>query len=432
MSSATFRPAVVASAMALLASSSSAQTCEQLAEAIKAHADRSQGIVRALEQKPDVNCRLASGLTPLMVAARGRATEIVKTLLDHGADVNASTGDGDTALLYAAYEGNAAVVDLLVKAGADPRARTRQNVTPPLLAARANDRASVDLLLTRGADPNITHTRNDATTFAERRAIVETPLTWAASHGNTGMIRALLDAKARVLVWTSDGTTPSQAARRKGHHEAHRLLDAAEKSEYAPVPTVVAGESIALQRIRHLTLNPGEISPGLAIDNALTKRMTGDVEAMTRRWRVIPREESFAWTMTRLATAMEWALHTKDADLIRAVADDLSTKRRDCDSRPEGRFGAVKISVRTVSSDASERQGFRVRYLEQFFFDLLKKKPDLESQWREFGMVSAIKGEPLAAGDYVLVAWGDGKAVSDPKRISIGRELPTLFDLVVR
>ena len=344
-----------------------AQACEQLAEAVRRNASSPGTLARQLEERPDVNCRLPSGETPLLVAAR--------------------TGD----------------------------------------------MAGIELLLARGADPNSGRNARQST-VARRIVNVETPLILAAARGNQAMVRALLDAGARAsLTWTGDGLSPSQLARQRGHQQAFKILNAAEQAELGPSASGYVEEDIALRRIQYLARNPADLAAGRPLSSATLRRLAQDAAWMDRTWTqgLTPRDQSFALTLTHAARALEWALYTGDNNLLRAVADDMATKRRDCDASGEGRFGTVRISVRTLAN-AAERQGLQVRYLERIFFDLLEKKPELQKQWREFARVSAIRDEPLIAGDYVLVAWADGKSVSDPKAISVGRDRPTQFDIVVR
>jgi hypothetical protein len=201
-------------------------------------------------------------------------------------------------------------------------------------------------------------------------------------------------------------------------------------------------ERAALETIRRLALDrPPPDAPGgkgggrgasqLAIDE-LRARIAADADGMLKGWqRQAGPREIFAWSLTKLAKVLEWALREGDVGVVRAVADDLAVKRLDCDARPERRFGQVRISIRTLSNNV-ERQGLLVRYIEGFFFQLLQKRPELASQWREFPRVSAIVDEPLPAGDYMIVAWTDGKPVSDPKPISVGLKFSTRFDIVVR
>lgn len=359
--------ASAAMAVAMLQVPVVAQTCERLVDAVRLNASSPGTLARQLEQGPDVNCRLASGETPL------------------------------------------------------------------LLAARAGDPAGVEMLLARGADPN--SGRNARRSTVARRIVnVETPLILAADRGNEAMVRALLKAGARAsLIWTWEGQSPSQLARQRGHQETFKILKAAEEAESGLIASGYVDEDIALRRIQYLARNPRDVSTGRALSNTLLGRIAQDAASMDKNWSptFTARDQSFALTLTQLARGLEWALYTGDSNLLRVVAEDLATKRRDCDASREGRFGTVRISVRTLAN-ASERQGLQVRYLERIFFDLLEKKPELQKQWREFASVSAIRDEPLIAGDYVVVAWADGKPVSDPKAISVGRDRPTQFDIVIR
>jgi hypothetical protein len=343
------------------------QTCEQIAAAVRRNAASPGTLARQLEQASDVNCRLASGETPL------------------------------------------------------------------LLAARAGDQAALELLLARGADPDTGRNARQST-VARRIVTVETPLIFAAARGDEAMVRALLKAGARPsLTWTGDGAAPSRLARERGHQETFEILKAAEQADYGPSAREYVEEDIALRRLQYLASNPRDVSTGPAPSSSVLRRIAQDAGWMDRNWTgtFTPRDQSYALTVTHLARALEWALYTADSDLLRRVAEDVSTKRRDCETGGEGRFGSVRISVRTLAN-ASERQGLQVRYLERIFFDLLEKKPELQKQWREFASVSAIKDEPIIAGDYVLVAWAGGKAVSEPKAISVGRDRPTRFDIVIR
>jgi hypothetical protein len=303
---------------------------------------------------------------------------------------------------------------------------------PPLLtAAAANDTQAVDLLLARGANPN-EQSGPGAGPFITGQTQVRTALMHAAMHGNEAMVRRLLAAGARALARSEEGFTASEYAFHWGHARTRAILREAEEAEYSPVARHLLAEEVALRTIEHLAVDaPPQVvttfSPGLLA------QIQDDAAAMMSDWGapVAARDDELAWSLTRLATAFEWALHTVDVELARGVAEDLAAKRKDCDARPERRFGTVKISVRTLDG-GSERMGVQVRYVEGFYFALLPRRPDLASLWREFPRVSAILDEPLPAGDYVMVAWAGGRAISEPKPISVGRNRSTRFDLVLR
>jgi hypothetical protein len=265
----------------------------------------------------------------------------------------------------------------------------------------------------------------------------------AARHGNDAMIRQLLDAGARALTRSERGETAGDIAVSQKHEGARALLLRAEEGEYSPLAEHLMDERIALETLRRLALtaqrrraeelqgDQGVARTGRGQASALLARIAASASGMLTGWRrqTEPRAV-FAWSLTRSAKALEWAIHVRDLDLVRAVAEDLETKRRDCDARPERRFGAVKISIRTLA-DNVERQGLQVRFMEGFFFNLLPRRPDLASQWREFPRVSAIVDEPLPAGEYAIVAWAGGKPIGEPKSISVGINKSTRFDIVV-
>jgi len=146
-----------------------------------------------------------------------------------------------------------------------------------------------------------------------------------------------------------------------------------------------------------------------------------------------PRRPVDYWALTRILKTLEWAIQHDDGAAVKTLASDMRAKADDCRVRPSGRFGDVMVAIRTVLTDGKEQHGLQVRYIERFYFDLLKKVPGLASRWQEFPTVSAIAGAPLTAGDWMIVARSaDGREVSDAKAISVGGKRPAKFDLLVR
>ncbi len=143
-----------------------------------------------------------------------------------------------------------------------------------------------------------------------------------------------------------------------------------------------------------------------------------------------PRQPAEDWALTKILHTLEWAIQNGDAATLKALALDMTAKADDCRSRPEGKFGDVMVTIRTVLPDGREQKGLQVRYIERFYFDLLKKVPTLASRWQEFATVSAIDGAPLTAGDWMIIARSaDGREISEPKPISVGGTRPAKFDL---
>ena len=70
-----------------------------------------------VERGADVNVKMGTGTTALIVAAYHGNTEMVRLFISKGADVNAGI-DGKTALMFAQERGHADIVELLWQVGA--------------------------------------------------------------------------------------------------------------------------------------------------------------------------------------------------------------------------------------------------------------------------------------------------------------------------
>ena len=104
----------------------------------------------------DVEARDNANGTPILWAARGGHTEIVKMLLEHGANPNVvEHGNGNvTPLIWAASLDNIECVQMLLDHGADVNASTTQGNTALMKAAQNGTAGMVKLLLDHGADPS--------------------------------------------------------------------------------------------------------------------------------------------------------------------------------------------------------------------------------------------------------------------------------------
>ncbi len=147
-----------------------------------------------IAQGADVNAAQGDGMTALHWAASNRDPGLARMLLDAGADAGAGTRIGRyTPLHVAARAGAGEVVEVLLVEGADPEAPTEAGggARPLHLAAASGDVRAVAALVAAGANVNATEA-----------SWGQTPLVFAASKGRTSVVRTLLDAGADPAVHT--------------------------------------------------------------------------------------------------------------------------------------------------------------------------------------------------------------------------------------
>jgi len=210
--------------------------------------------VREMLRDPTlIDARNERHATPLMYAALHASAECVEFLLRLGANVNATDNEGMTALMFAitnikkvelllekgagvdtqsklgrnafllasAFAGNSAVIDALLQAGADVHYADKQGWTGVVLAARTGDSEQVRKLLDAGGDVNGGDAQRlspgtplmqaawasdieTAKLLLERGAnsnprSLNIALIFAATHGNSPLVKLLLDAGADPL-----------------------------------------------------------------------------------------------------------------------------------------------------------------------------------------------------------------------------------------
>ncbi|CAM9219372.1 unnamed protein product [Scytosiphon promiscuus] len=125
-----------------------------------------------------------TGTTPLIFAAQGGYTRVVKMLLQKGANVEVQADNGFTALHAAAMFGHPNVAQALLDAGADKDVRNEEGFTPLSTAAEKEEPALLGLFISAGADVN------------KRTFDGATALWMAAARGNVNCVKQLLRAKA--------------------------------------------------------------------------------------------------------------------------------------------------------------------------------------------------------------------------------------------
>lgn len=111
-----------------------------------------------IASKADLSARTRlAGITPLFVAAKNGAAEVVEDLLKAGADVNLANASGTTPLMMAAAAGDPATVRIMIEHGATVNAVESTHGQTALMFAAALDRAdAVSLLMKNGADASLT------------------------------------------------------------------------------------------------------------------------------------------------------------------------------------------------------------------------------------------------------------------------------------
>jgi ankyrin repeat protein len=162
-----------------------------------------------LQQGADVNASQGDGMTALHWAALAGDGELAEMLLYAGANVNATTRLGAyTPLLLASKVGASEVVKKLLDSGANPNDATTNGTTALMLAAAAGSVEAASVLLDRGADVN-----------AVESARGETALMFASASGRTPVVDLLVRRGADPSVKTA---IVDAAAIEKEHRAARR------------------------------------------------------------------------------------------------------------------------------------------------------------------------------------------------------------------
>ena len=139
--------------------------------------DKTDDVIRQLQDHKDANVTDDNGETPLCYAAQFGDLRMAQALIFYGANVNARDPFGNTALHWAAQKGSSEVIQALLgaKAAVDPQ--NRQGVTPLMMAAKSNQALAVRLLMKNGADPKKQDfTGRDALGWADGKPAVLTVL----------------------------------------------------------------------------------------------------------------------------------------------------------------------------------------------------------------------------------------------------------------
>ena len=153
------------------------------------------------------------GTTPLMAAACGGHTAVVRYLFENGADLKeARKGTVESSLLVVIQKGFLEIALLLLDNGADANAATKDGWSPLAVAVDRGHLEIARLLLERGVDIN------------KALATGTTVLILAVQHGHLEIVQLLLVKGADKDTATKDGWSPLAVAVDRGHLEIVQLL----------------------------------------------------------------------------------------------------------------------------------------------------------------------------------------------------------------
>lgn len=241
----------------------------------KAVRDGHPGEVSALIARgADVNMRMPSGSTPLMVAADGNHQEVVGILLKHRADVNAKNGQNNTALIFAAIKGHDGVARKLLGKKADVTVRNIGKSDALIYAVTGRKKAMVDLLLKHGAP------------VTNRYMDEKTALMVAASDASTEIAKLLIAHKAEVDAADKDQVTSLMIACERGNIElVEALLKAGaqidRKSKYGDTALTKAIAAKNVPIVKALVGSSGKFDRKDAVFSAV---IAGNLEILQVLW----------------------------------------------------------------------------------------------------------------------------------------------------
>ena len=162
--------------------------------------------------------KLTSGNTPLSVASAHAQEDLVRFLLKRGASLELSNAHGWTPVMHAARHGHAGVVQTLVNNKADLRVLSHVGASPLHCGVCSADVPTVRALIEAGLEVT-TRTRGAG------GQSTPTPLSLAASLGNAGVVRLLLDRGADAdRCHDSTNLTPLMLAAINGHFNTVKTL----------------------------------------------------------------------------------------------------------------------------------------------------------------------------------------------------------------
>ena len=200
---------------------------------------------------------LASGETPLMIAAYVGAQTVAKALVQRGASINATMPKGYTALHFAAEANALEVAKWLVGQGADINAKLKYGDTPLHVAAQQDALETARWLVEQGADINATDNSGG------------TSLHHAAKTNALQVAKWLVEQGADINVANNYGVTPLGFATDRNALEVAKWL----VGQGADINEIEIGDSKRLPRaaVRKNQLNLVKFLVGRGVYKSVNK-----------------------------------------------------------------------------------------------------------------------------------------------------------------
>ncbi len=166
----------------------------------------------------DLETRDASGRTPLLVAVTEDRVEIAEILVKAGADPDALDGRHDTPWLVTGVTGSVAMAKVLMSAKPDLTITNRFGGVSLIPASERGHVEYVRLVAASGID--VDHVNDLGWT-----ALLEAVVLGDGGTRHQEVVRALLEAGAKVNLADKDGVTPLAHARSRGQATVAKILE---------------------------------------------------------------------------------------------------------------------------------------------------------------------------------------------------------------
>ena len=175
----------------------------------------------ALREGADIETRDANRRTPLLLAATADHAAVARLLVDLGADPDALDGRHDSAWLVTGVTGSVEMAKIIAAAKPDYGLLNRFGGTS-LIPASERGHADYVAWVVERTPMKIDHVNNLGWT-----ALLEAVILGEGTKRWQRIVRTLLDAGADASIADTDGVTPLEHARKRGHTEMVRIIEGA-------------------------------------------------------------------------------------------------------------------------------------------------------------------------------------------------------------